>query len=555
MSSNITFSYIHEESLARETLNTLNQMRSHNELCDITLLVNDCEIPTHRAILAACSPYFRAMFLSGFVESFQSRVVLKDVDTEAFEKIIDFFYTSELRVDITEVEGILNVACLLHLQYIIEECEKLMRRNITPENCLGLKNIAQTYSLHFLYKQALRFSLWHFERVVNEEEFLRLPPDELQLLVSDDLLKVKDEGRVLNAVWRWLKHDFPNRCVVVPEIIQHIRFPLMSVPDMMHSIQVKEFCQNYTMCRELVREAISYNSTGQKSVQVKNPRVKPRMASEDIYVIGGWSNGQKMSTVQCFNVNTLQWTSMVGMTVATVARQDYFRVVVLNEELYTVSRNKVGKFDPILNCWITIASGPDVQCKWAGVCHLKDLIYVVGGHSSMCAKSFNPETCMWTDLPSMNHARYYPGVAVLNDMIYAVGGLDHLWSPLSTAERYNPVVNRWDLIANMGVARWSLGVAVISNLLYAIGGSDSKEPSANSVETYDPLKDKWMQTVTPMNEGRRCLGVAVVNDNIYVVGGRVVNTIEFYDREKNQWKVVGSVNSQCNFGCVALRPI
>ncbi len=58
-----------------------------------------------------------------------------------------------------------------------------------------------------------------------------------------------------------------------------------------------------------------------------------------------------------------------------------------------------------------------------------------------------------------------------------------------------------------------------------------------------------------MNEGRRCLGVAVVNNNIYVVGGRVVNTIEFYDRKKNKWKIVGSVNSQCNFGCVALRPI
>lgn len=555
MSSDTTFSYIHEESLARETLGTLNEMRSHHELCDITLLVNDCEIPTHRAILAACSPYFRAMFLSGFVESFQSRVVLKDVETEALKKIVDFFYTSELRVDITEVEGILNVACLLHLQYIIEECEKLMRRNITPGNCLGLKTVAQTFSLHFLYKQALRFCLWHFETVVKEEEFLQLPPDELQLLVSDDLLKVKDEGKVLNAVWRWLKHDFPNRCAVVPDIIQHIRFPLMSVPDMMHSIQVKEFCQNYTLCRELVREAISYNSTGNKSMQVENPRVKPRMASEDIYVIGGWSNGQKMSTVQCFNVNTLQWTCMAGMTVATVARQDYFRVVVVDEELYTVSRNKVGKFDPILNCWITIAGGPDVQCKWAGVCHLNDIIYVVGGHSSMCAKSFNPETCLWTDLPSMNYARYYPGVAVLNDKIYAVGGLDHLWSPLSAGERYDPACNCWDLIAEMGVSRWSLGVAVINNMLYAIGGSDSKEPSANSVEAYDPLQDKWIQTVTPMNEGRRCLGVAVVNDNIYVVGGRVVNTIEFYDREKNKWKIVGSVNSQCNFGCVALRPL
>lgn len=56
-----------------------------------------------------------------------------------------------------------------------------------------------------------------------------------------------------------------------------------------------------------------------------------------------------------------------------------------------------------------------------------------------------------------------------------------------------------------------------------------------------------------MNVGRRCLGVVVVNDIIYVVGGRVINSIEYYDRDKNRWIVVGVVNIRCNFGCVVLR--
>ena len=45
----------------------------------------------------------------------------------------------------------------------------------------------------------------------------------------------------------------------------------------------------------------------------------PRYASEDIYVLGGWSNGQKISTVTCFNVDTLQWSPVSNMTVAHVA--------------------------------------------------------------------------------------------------------------------------------------------------------------------------------------------------------------------------------------------
>lgn len=153
----------------------------------------------------------------------------------------------------------------------------------------------------------------------------------------------------------------------------------------------------------------------------------------------------------------------------------------------------------------------------------------------------------------MMYARYYPGVGVVEGKIYAVGGLDHLWAPLNTAERYDPHTNQWEAIASMSTARWSLGVAVLKGKIYAIGGSDNRESFSNSVEMYDPVIDKWSQAVAPMNSGRRCLGVAVVNDTIYVVGGRVTNSIEYYDQDNNKWIVVGAVNTRCNFGCVALR--
>ena len=145
------------------------------------------------------------------------------------------------------------------------------------------------------------------------------------------------------------------------------------------------------------------------------------------------------------------------------------------------------------------------------------------------------------------------GVAVVRGKIYAVGGLDHLWAPLNTAERYDPQNNQWLAIPSMSTCRWSLGVAVLDDKLYAIGGSDNRECESNSVEVFDPEINAWNQSVAAMNAGRRCLGVAVVNDTIYVVGGRVTNGIEYYDQENNKWVIVGSVNTRCNFGCVALR--
>lgn len=62
------------EKHPRHTLEAINLLRKHRELCDVVLLVGARKIFAHRVILSACSPYFQAMFTGELVESRQTEV-------------------------------------------------------------------------------------------------------------------------------------------------------------------------------------------------------------------------------------------------------------------------------------------------------------------------------------------------------------------------------------------------------------------------------------------------------------------------------------------------
>jgi len=68
-------------------------------LCDILLVSNDnIDVPAHRAVLAACSHYFYSMFTCELTESRQDRVTLCQIDGSTLALLVDFMYTSEIRV-------------------------------------------------------------------------------------------------------------------------------------------------------------------------------------------------------------------------------------------------------------------------------------------------------------------------------------------------------------------------------------------------------------------------------------------------------------------------
>ncbi|NXP79523.1 KLH18 protein, partial [Ramphastos sulfuratus] len=85
-------------------------------------------------------------------------------------------------------------------------------------------------------------------------------------------------------------------------------------------------------------------------------------------------------------------------------------------------------------------------------------------------------------------------------LIYAVGGLNSAGDSLNVVEVFDPIANRWEKCQPMATARSRVGVAVLNGLLYAIGGYDG-QLRLSTVEVYNPETDSWSK-VESMNSKR-----------------------------------------------------
>ncbi|NXE96902.1 KLH18 protein, partial [Menura novaehollandiae] len=187
------------------------------------------------------------------------------------------------------------------------------------------------------------------------------------------------------------------------------------------------------------------------------------------------------------------------------------------------------------------------------------LIYAVGGLNSAgdslnVVEVFDPIANRWEKCQPMATARSRVGVAVLNGLLYAIGGYDGQLR-LSTVEVYNPEEDSWSKVESMNSKRSAMGTVVLDGQIYVCGGYDGNS-SLNSVESYSPETNKWT-AVTPMSSNRSAAGVTVFEGRIYVSGGhdglQIFNSVEYYNPHTSSWHPVPHMlNKRCRHGAAAL---
>ena len=123
----------------KDSFKILYQMYENKELCDVEIVAGSKAFKCHRIVLACSSLYFRAMFMSEMAESRQDLITIQDIDEDAMQMLVEFAYTSKIKITTENVQPLLFAASILQVENVAEACASFMKSHLHPSNCIEVQ--------------------------------------------------------------------------------------------------------------------------------------------------------------------------------------------------------------------------------------------------------------------------------------------------------------------------------------------------------------------------------------------------------------------------------
>lgn len=526
----------------KDILKMMSVMRCHQMLTDVTLVVGTEKMKAHRVMLAAASPYFKAMFTGGLKESDAAEITIHDVCPTTMCIILNFIYTGQIRVTELTVCRLLPAAAMFQVTDVIRACCVFLERQLSPGNAIGIANFAEQYSCIELQSKANQYILRNFSQVCEEEEFTQLSPKQLVELIRRDELNVTEEREVYNAVLRWVKANEEERKPIMHCVLSAVRCQFLTPSFLNDQMKNCEVIKKLPACREylaqIFKDLTLHKKTNVRERSPGGPRV--------VYCVGGYHR-LSLDTVEALYIDEGSWTPCAKLQIP----RSGLGVVFVKGKLYAIGgRNTapgcsydsdwVDRYDPVRDTWRT-CTPMSVPRHRLGVGVIDGLIYAVGGSAGTeyynTVERYEPENDFWRHVATMHKSRLGVGVAVVNRLLYAVGGFDGSHR-LKSVERYNPDEDSWTFVAEMSTARSGAGVACLKQFIYVVGGYDNCQ--LQTAERYDTEQDVWTP-IAPITLPRSAFSLTAVGDKLYAIGGYdgqgFVSMVEVYDPSTDKWSM------------------
>ncbi|XP_075453620.1 kelch-like protein 32 isoform X3 [Ascaphus truei] len=461
-------------------LSALNQQRNDGILCDVTLVAEEQKFHAHKAVLAACSDYFRAMFSLCMVESEADEVHLHGVTSIGLKQALDFAYTGQILLEPGAIQDVLAAGSHLQLLELLNLCSQyLVQLAVTwlEHNC--------RYQYMDELLQYVRFGLMDMNTLHT-------------VALSHPLIQTSETATALiNEALEY------HQSIYAQPIWQTIRTKPRFQSNTLYIVggKKREICK--------VRELRYFNPVDQDNVHIAG--------------IANWSELAPMP---------------VGRSHHCVAIMGNFLFAAGGEVEHATGRTcavrTVCRYDPRSNTWIEIA--PMKNCREHFVLGAVDnCLYAVGGRNELrqvlpSVERFCPEKNKWTFVQSFDRSLSCHAGCVADDLLWISGGVTNTAQYQNRLMVYDPSQNKWISRSPMLQRRVYHAMAAVQRKLYVLGGNDldynNDRILVRHIDSYNIDTDQWTRCNFNLLTGQNESGVAVHNGRIYLVGGYSIWTNE-----------------------------
>ncbi|KAK2529483.1 Kbtbd12 [Columba guinea] len=511
-----------EKRRQRHSLTLLEQvkrMKESTEIIDVVLVAEGEKFPCHKVVLAAFSPYFRAMFTCGLVECTQREVVLYDIPAESVSVILDYMYSADLHLTNQNVQTVALAAYFMQMEDVFSVCQKYMMDHMDASNCVGIYQFANHISAEDLSDQARKYLYQHFAEVSLQEEILEIEFQQLLTLIKSDDLNISREESILDLVIRWVKHSRKSRAEHLIELLKQVRLVLVSPSFLVEARKRNTMILCNSECNDLFEEAL-------KTIRLSSqPSLSLRYGMETTDLL------------LCIGNNSL------GIRSRHASYADAsFCYAPATKKTYFIPSPKYGE---------------GLGCVCTGVVTENNDIIVAGEASAVKMSRQKTRSIEIYSLCTTQLRELYALGTIHNDL-YVIGGqmkVKNQYLVTNCVEKYSMEQGTWRSTAPLPVPLACHGVVTVKNKLYVLGGwtpqmdlpDDEPDRLSNRTFRYDPAQDKWTEGA-PMKYSKYRFSTAVVNSEIYVLGGigclgrdrgqtrKCLDAVEIYNPDGDFWR-------------------
>ncbi|XP_073989181.1 kelch-like protein 10 isoform X2 [Rhodnius prolixus] len=544
--------------MSASSMLSLYELREMNMLCDAVLRLEDgATFPVHRAILSACSPYFKSLFTTTLHSKARTDVLLPGLTAPILNALIEYAYLRKISINKSNVTQLLAASDYLAVLGVMELCCKFLKDELSPENCIGVLKYARDHFCKDLEKETFTYVMRNFPLVAKQsEEILFLPVNEICDIIGCDELNVKSEELIWEFVLKWIEQDIENRKKHIVILMKQIRLGLMDTQFFLENVKEHPYVSGNEQCRPLIIETLRFlydlEMITQKTGEVATPEIaRPRVPHEVLFAIGGWSGGSPTNFIETYDTRADRWVKVEE--VDRTGPRAYHGTVVIGYEIYVIGGfdgmdyfNSCRCFNAVTKTWREIAPMNAKRC-YVSVAVVDDMIYAMGGydghHRQNTAERYDYRTNQWTVIAPMNFQRSDACATTLNGKIYITGGFNGQ-ECMNSAEMYDPELNQWFMIPPMRSRRSGVSCIGYHGCLYVIGGFNGISRMCSG-EKYNPVNNSWTP-IPDMYNPRSNFAIEVIDDMIFTIGGfngvTTIYHVECYDDKPNEWYEATDMN-------------